>query len=48
MHQETKDDNLEILVLFQNSSANLSLAITEKAFLMVRNICFKPEQISGD
>lgn len=34
MHQETKDNHLEILVLFQISSANLSLAIKEKAFLM--------------
>lgn len=34
MNQDTKDDNLEILVLFQISSANLSPAITVKAFLM--------------
>lgn len=34
MHQETKDDHLEIIVLFQINSANLSLATTVKAFLM--------------
>lgn len=34
MHQETKDDHLEILVLFQISSVNLSLATTVKAFLI--------------
>lgn len=34
MHQETKDDHLEIIVPFQINSANLSLATTVKAFLM--------------
>lgn len=34
MQQETKDDHLEILVLFQISSANVSLGITVKEFIM--------------